>query len=280
MNVGEQQAELAEQVSFINEARRQVERLTPLVEQRAASVSVLDESKRELESAKARYSAIESRIGHRIIKAPFDGILGLKDISVGMLAQPGQLITTIDDDSQMKLDFSVPEVFLAILKKGVIIEATTEAYPDTIFNGTIASVNSRIDPVTRSIQARALIDNKEGLLKPGLLMQVELQKKPRQSLLVPEETVIPNGHENFVFVVKEFNGNLTAERRKITIGSRRLGEAEIVEGLIEGEKVITQGTLRLKDGADIEVIAMEQEGQSLTQLLKEAATKNKTEPKS
>lgn len=280
MDVSEEVAELAEQVSFMNEAQRQVERLTPLVKQKAASVAVLDENLRELEGAKARYSAIESRISNRVIKAPFDGILGLKDISVGMLAQPGQLITTIDDDSVMKLDFSVPEIFLSTLKKGVIIEASTEAYPEKIFNGMINSVDSRIDPVTRSIQARAIIENVDGLLKPGLLMQVELQKNPRQSLLVPEETVISDGHDNYVFVVNEENPNLKAERRKIKIGSRRLGEAEIIEGLTEGEKIITQGTLRLKDGAAIKILAIEKDGLSLTQLLETSKNKSDVEPKS
>lgn len=269
MDAAEELAELAEQQSFVKEARRQLERLAPLVKKRAASPAALDEQRRELETAQARVKAIQSRIDQRIIKAPFDGILGLRNISVGSLAQPGVMITTIDDDSEMKLDFSVPEVFLSTLKPGVGIKATTEAYQDTLFEGTILYVDSRIDPVTRSIQARALLDNTEGLLKPGLLMQVELQKDPRKALLIPEESLISDGPDSFVFVVREQEGKATAERRKVKLGTRHYGEAEILEGLSEGEQIITQGTLRVREGAPLQILAVQEKGDSLKELLKE-----------
>lgn len=269
MDAAEELAELAEQQSMLDEAQKQVDRLSPLVKSGAASASVLDENKRDLASATARVDAIQSRVDQRIIKAPFDGVLGLKNISVGALAQPGTVITTIDDDSVMKLDFSVPEVFLASLKQGVVINATTEAYPEKTFEGKIASVDSRIDPVTRSIKARAIIDNADGFLKPGLLMQVVLQKNPRQTLLIPEETLIANGPDNFVLVITTTDGKTIADKRKVELGQRQFGEVEILSGLNEGDKIITHGTLRVRPGSEVDITATESDNESLPALLQQ-----------
>ncbi|MDQ8201177.1 efflux RND transporter periplasmic adaptor subunit [Pelagicoccus enzymogenes] len=274
MDTAEELAELAEQESIMDEAMRQVARLKPLIEQGAASTSALTESERDVAGAKARIQAIRSRIDQRVIKAPFDGVLGLRNISVGALAQPGSIIATIDDDSVMKLDFSVPEVFLSTLKPGVAIEAESAAYPGRVFEGTIANVDSRIDPVTRSIQARALIDNQEGLLKPGLLMKIELQKNPRQALLVPEESIVTDGPEHFVFVVAGSGENLSVERRKVRIGTRSFGEAEILSGLSAGDQVVTHGTLRLRNGSPITIKAVEKNGESLDALIKGKTASN------
>ncbi len=269
MDAAEELAELDEQQSIFDEAQRQVDRLSPLVERGAASASILDENKRDLAGAKARIDAIQSRIDQRIIKAPYDGVLGLRNISVGALAQPGSMITTIDDDSVMKLDFSVPEIFLSTLTKGVEVNAKTEAYPDKIFEGVIDSVDSRIDPVTRSIQARAILDNAEGLLKPGLLMQVVLQKNPRQTLVIPEESLIASGADNFALIVTTMDENTSAEKRKVELGQRQFGEVEILSGLNEGDKIVTHGTLRVRPGAPLEIIAAESDNESLNDLLKQ-----------
>lgn len=267
MDAAEEFAELSEQESFLAESERQVERLEPLVKKGAASESDLDARRREALGATARIKAIQSRIDQRIIKAPYDGILGLRNISVSALAQPGTIITTIDDISVMKLDFSVPEVFLASLKVGVEIKAETEAYPNEAFTGKITSVDSRIDPVTRSIQARALIDNKEGKLKPGLLMLLELQKNPRKALVVPEESLITNGSNQFVLVIIKQDGRTIAERRKVTLGARQYGEVEVLDGLIKGERVVTHGTLRVMPGGEVEITATEKNGETLRELL-------------
>jgi membrane fusion protein (multidrug efflux system) len=269
MDAAEELAELAEEQSIMDEAQRQVDRLTPLVKRGAASASVLDEYNRDLAGAAARIEAIQSRIDQRTIKAPFDGVLGLRNISVGTLAQPGSMITTIDDDSVMKLDFSVPEIFLATLKKGIIINAKTEAYPDRIFKGTIESVDSRIDPITRSIQARAIIDNTDGVLKPGLLMQVVLNKNPRTGILIPEESVMVSGVDSYVFVVKES----TVEKRAIKLGQRQFGTVEILSGLELGEQIVTHGTLRIRDGDTVDVQATEKDNESLSDLLNTTQTK-------
>lgn len=275
MDASEERAELAEQESSRAEAQRQVNRLSPLVKKGAASASILDENRRDLQGAQARIRAIQSRINQRVVKAPFDGVLGLRNVSVGALAQPDSIITTIDDDSIMKLDFAVPEIFLSALKTGVIIEAETEAYPGKIFKGEISNVDSRIDPITRSIQARAIIPNDEKLLKPGLLMQVELQKDPRKVILIPEEAITSVAKDTFVFVVSEKDGKTTAEKRKIKLGARQFGEAEILEGLEEGEKIVTHGTLRVKPGAPLKITAIDKGNESLDDLINSKKTESK-----
>lgn len=263
MDAEEERAEMAEQQSFAKEAQRQVNRLRPLVNQRAASESLLDENAQELEAAKARIQAIKSRIDQRVIRAPFDGVLGLRNISVGALAQPGTRITTIDDDSVMKLDFSVPEIFLASMKTGLKIKATSEAYPDKTFEGEISNVESRIDPVTRSIRARALINNDDRLLKPGLLMQVTVLKNPREAIVIPEESIISDGFKNYVFVINEADGKQSAERRDVKLGGRTYGKAEILDGLKIGEKIVTHGVLRVRPGAAVSITDIEGENDSL-----------------
>lgn len=267
MDAAEEMAELQEQKSFLAEAERQVKRLEPLVKKGAASASALDERRREQLAAQSRIDAIQSRIDQRIIKAPYDGVLGLRNISVGALAQPGTLITTIDDLSVMKLDFAVPEVFLSTLKAGLKIKATSDAYPAKTFEGKITGIDSRIDPITRAIQARALLSNDEGLLKPGMLMNVELQKNPRQTIVIPEEALITEGSDNFVLKIVDQDSKTIVERVKVDVGARQFGDAEILSGLNAGEKVVTHGTLRARPGSEVNITAIEQGDQPLREML-------------
>lgn len=274
MDDAEELALLAEEESRVGEAERQVKRLEPLVARNAASRSDLDSQKLQLQTALARVNAIKSRLRQRKIIAPFDGVVGLRNISVGALTQPGVLITTIDFDSVMKLDFAVPELFISVLQQGAKIEAKTSAWPDKTFSGTIASIDSRIDPVTRSIKVRALLDNPDFLLRPGLLMRVELQKNPREAIIIPEEALIIRGNEQSVFVAMEKDGKTFAERKVVTIGSRRKGEVEIIDGLEVGQLIITHGTLRVRPGVEINIEAIQRSDESLAELLQQSGNSN------
>lgn len=251
MDVTEEKAELAEEQSLLREATRQVNRLKPLAERGAASKSTLDEWRRQMESSRARIQAIQSRINLREIRAPFDGVVGQRNISVGALAQPGTMITTIDDDNVMKLDFSVPSVFLAHLSEGLKITAKTRAFPGKIFEGVIKSIDSRVDPVTRSVTVRAIIDNPEKKLKPGLLMQVNLQKNPRKALVIQEEALLSQGSENFVFRIIPTDEGKSVEQVKVEIGARRKGEIEILEGLSENDEIVIHGVQKVRPGAPV-----------------------------
>jgi len=263
----EEHALIEEERSTLNEAKKQYNRLRPLVELGAASTSMLDQRRREYETAKARLRAIESKLRDRLIIAPFAGVVGLRNVSVGALIEPGNVITTLDDDRVMKLDFTVPSIYLASLETGLPIVATSPAFDGRRFEGKISSIDSRIDPVTRAIVVRAILPNPERLLKPGLLMQVTLLKNPRDILVIPEEALIPSGRVNHVLVVDRSADPAVVHRRQVAIGSRRPGEVEVVEGLEEGEFVVVDGTLRARPGQPVTVIAEDDGNEPLAQLL-------------
>jgi len=267
MTNAEEHALLQEARALTEEARQQYRRIEPLASQGTAAQSLLDERRREWDTARARLTAIESRLSDRLIKAPFDGVVGLRNISLGALVEPGDLITTLDDDSVMKLDLAVPSLYLPTLKPGLQVLATSRAYAGSEFRGVVRSIDSRIDPITRAVVVRVLLENPERRLKPGMLMQVTLRKNPRQTLVIPEAALMPVGRDQFVLVAKPAGDGYEAERRQISIGSRRPGEVEVLNGLTEGELVITHGTMRVRPGQQVELRATDDGSQSLQQML-------------
>ncbi|MGD2112785.1 MAG: efflux RND transporter periplasmic adaptor subunit [Gammaproteobacteria bacterium] len=261
----EEHAQLEEARATVNEARRQYQRIRSLEAEGTAAKATLDERQREWETARARLAAIESRLADRLIKAPFAGIVGLRDLSVGALVQPGDLITTLDDDSVMKLEFPVSATYLDVLRPGLEVTATSPAYPGRRFGGRIRAVDSRVDPATRSIRVRARLPNPDHLLKPGMLMHVVLLKDPRTALVIPEEALTPLGEQQFVYVVTPEN---TIEKREIRIGGRRPGLAEVIDGLAENERVVTHGHLKIRPGQAVTVTAVDDGSRSLSELLR------------
>jgi membrane fusion protein (multidrug efflux system) len=268
MTSDEEHALLEEARVTVDEARRQYQRIKSLRAQQSASESQLDEQRRVWEASRARLSAIESRLADRLVRAPFTGVVGLRNISIGALVEPGDLISTLDDDSIMKLDFSVPAVHLGILEPGIVVTALTRAWHGRVFEGTVKSIDSRVDPVTRTLVVRALLQNPDHALKPGMLMQVELQTAPRQSIVIPEECLVAQGQQQFVFVVDA--SDHTVERREVHIGTRRPGQVEIVDGLNAGELVITDGTLKVRHGGTVSIRAVDDGFTGLHQLLEKS----------
>lgn len=256
MSGEEERAQLREAKAAAEEARSQYERVRPLAAQGTAAKSQYDERRREWETAQARVAVVESRIADRAIRAPFSGIVGLRNLSVGALVRPGDAITTLDDDSVMKLEFSVPSTYLDTLRAGLPIVAKARALGSREFRGEVRSVDSRVDPVTRSITARAEIPNPDRVLRPGMLMTVVLLKNPRDALLVPETAILASGRQSFVFRVDPASGN-RVERREIQVGARRAGEAEVVAGLAAGDRVVAHGTQRVRDGQAVEILPAE-----------------------
>lgn len=237
----EEKAQLQEAEATLREAERSFKRIENLVKQGNASPAALDTEERRLDEARFRVDAVAARLADQKIVAPFDGVLGLRQVSEGSLITPNTPITTIDAIDLIKLDFSVPERFIATLKPGQNVEAKVSAYPDRLFKGVVSTIDSRIDPVTRSVVVRAEISNKDNLLRPGLLMKVEVINRSWQGVGVPEESVVPTGGKTYVFVVDGDN----AERREVKLGLRRPGYVEVLEGLTAGERVVTEGTMRM-----------------------------------
>jgi membrane fusion protein (multidrug efflux system) len=255
MTSAEEQALLQEALVDRDESARQLERVRSLARQGSASQAQLDEQRRAYKTAEARLTAIESRLGDRVITAPFAGVVGLRQISPGALVSPGELITTLDDDSVMKLDFTVPSVFLPHLEPGLAIEAMARAYPEQPFSGEVAAVDSRVDPVSRTVVVRALIENPTHLLRPGLLMTVTLLSNPRDALVVPEEAVLAEGDSTYVFRVvrgdAQTSVGTSVKKVAVQVGARQPGLVEILSGLDQGDQVVTHGHQKVRDGAAV-----------------------------
>lgn len=247
----EERALLDEARSTMEEARAQFERTESLTSRRLTPETVLDQKRRDFHTAKARLAATEARLSDRILRAPFAGRIGLRIVSVGALVAPGDVIARLEDDSVMKLDFSVPSTFISTLKPGLEILATARGYDGESFPGTVASIDNRVDEITRTIRVRAMLPNSDRRLVPGVLMNIELFKNPREAVAIKEEGLVPIGTDTYVFVVDQ--EKKVVERRRIQTGSRRPGLVEITAGLKPGELVITDGTIKLRPGASIEL---------------------------
>jgi membrane fusion protein, multidrug efflux system len=247
----EERARLQVELANMEEQRKQFERISGLARANATSGARFDEQQAAVKKAEANVAAARARLAEYTIRAPFGGRLGTRRISAGALVSPGTVITTLDDLSIVKLDFSVPETFLSTLREGLDIEATTSAYPDEIFNGVVTSIDTRVNPTTRSIEIRAEISNDDRRLRPGMLMVADLIKDRRESLMIAEECLVPFENQQYVFVVSNDN---TVERIAVTIGRRRPGSVEILEGLSLGDLVVTEGNTSLTSGNKVRLL--------------------------
>jgi len=237
----EEEAQLREAIATFKEAESQFARIADLVKRGNASTANLEAQERRVDESRSRLEASRARLADRRITAPFDGLLGLRQVSEGTFLSSNTAITTIDAIDLIKLDFRVPERFIATLSPEQTVEAKVDAYPGRLFKGTVKTVDSRVDPVTRNLIVRAEVPNPDKALRPGLLMRVEVISRSWEALAVAEQAVVPTGGKNYVFVVK--NGE--AERREVMLGLRRPGYVEVLEGLNAGERVVVEGTFRL-----------------------------------
>ena len=231
-----ERAMLEELQASLQDARREVGRLENLAKQNQVAQNELDKARTLVAVTGHRIEEVRARIADRTIRAPFSGVLGLRQVSEGALVTPGQRLTTLDDLSQLRLEFSVPAIQLGLLVPGQTVAAHTPAL-DRVFEGEITAVDSRVDPISRSITARARLDNSDGLLRPGLLMEVVLTGVPREALLVPEESLQSRASSHFLW---KLDGD-TARRIPVQIGGRSPGWVEITGGLEPGDKVVRDG---------------------------------------
>ena len=251
MDDAQARAALAEAQAALADSENQYKRSRELVASQALSVAQLDQIEAALKGAQARVAAAEARLADTVIRAAFDGRTGFRHVSVGSFVSPGTVITTLDDISRIKLDFTVPETYLYLLRRGLPITARTAGLPGRTFEGEVTNLDSRVDPVTRSITVRAELPNPDGALRAGMFMTVTLQGDLAPALIVPEEAIVPEQGRTYVFAVV---GDVV-ERREVRIGKRRPGEVEIVAGLSEGERVVVEGTQNLRDGSRVQEAA-------------------------
>ncbi|MBZ0221372.1 MAG: efflux RND transporter periplasmic adaptor subunit [Candidatus Methylomirabilis sp.] len=265
----EEEANLKAARALLEERTASYKRAQGLEKQQALSTATLKERQALLRQIEGEIEAIQSRINDRVIKAPFDGVLGLRNVSPGALVRPGDVITTLDDLSRIKVDFDVPSVFLRDIRPGLRVEGRVEAFGDKAFKGEVSMVGTQVDPVTRTVRVRAILPNPDGVLRPGLLMSIVLFKNPRQALLVPEKALVQRESKFFVFAAGSKDGKPVAVQKPVSIGSRVPGKVEITSGLKEGERVIVHGLMQVRNGQEITVRAVDEGGQSLDELLKQ-----------
>ena len=250
LNNFEEMARIEELKANIQEAKRQFSRIANLRQSNATSEQLLDEQKARVKALEAQLDVAQAQLDDLQIKAPFSGLLGNREISVGSLVQPGSTITTLDDISVIKVDFNIAENHLGSVAKGQKVSATSVAYPGTNFEGQISNIDTRLDPVSRSISARATIANPDGKLRPGMLLTVVVEKRVLNALVLPEKSLVPVQDKQFVYVVK----NDIAHQVEVITGERRPGLVQIIEGLESGDEVITEGTLRVRDQSPVNVL--------------------------
>ncbi|PHQ88438.1 MAG: efflux transporter periplasmic adaptor subunit [Idiomarina sp.] len=240
-----------QQLKFsLDEAKRQLERITELRRGNAASQQQLNEQQVRVNGLQADLEVAEATLKEMKIYAPFSGRVGIREISAGSLVSPGDVFTTLDDIKPIKVDFSVPERYFASIAVDQEVIARSRAYPGEQFIGRISSIDSRVDPVTRSVKVRAKINNDDERLRPGMLLQITLLRSIDEALLLPEKALIPIQNRQYVYVLTPDN----RERQKeVTIGRRKPGIVEITGGLKPGEEVIIEGIVRLRDGVPVSV---------------------------
>lgn len=247
----EMQAALEEKKADRDNAARLYERARKLYESRNVPRARVDDLYGELQSAEARVKAEEARIKEYYIRAPFSGRLGLRRVSVGALINPGVEITTLDDTSHIKADFRVPETTLSHIARGQAVTAASAAYADRDFVGKVTTVDTRVDPVTRSVEVRTIFDNPKELIRPGMFLAAEFVAVVRKdSVLIPEQSVIVSGDKQYVFVVNDGR----AKRRDIVTGEHVKGDIEIVSGLLPEEIIVIGGIQKVRDGAPVKAV--------------------------
>ena len=189
------------------------------------------------------------RTKNEVIIAPFKGVLGKREIAQGVLGTES-FILTLDDTSSIILNIKVPEIYLKILKPGLVAEVRSDAF-DKIFYGKIASVSSRVDPSTRSVLASITVDNKNLELVPGMLLDIQIIYNETQEIGVPENSLLIQGDTAFAYKVLEDN---TIEKIEVKIGKRNYGKVSILDGLSVGDKIVKEGISKVRDKIKIKII--------------------------
>ncbi|MBX3485748.1 efflux RND transporter periplasmic adaptor subunit [Phenylobacterium sp.] len=255
----EQDAGTAQAEARLVQARRAYDRYKTLGEKGFASKAAIDQYEAAWRSALADVNAAKARQNDRIIRAPFAGVVGLSDVAPGALVNPGAPIVTLDDISVVRVDFPVPERYLAQLRQGQPLLATAEAFPGETIQGRIAQLDTRVDQRTRAITARAEFPNVGGRLKPGMLMRVGISRGQRTSPSAPESAISVQADNAFVYVIhsRPAQGDRPAgamvEQRPVVTGLRQQGFVEIVDGVKPGERLVADGLNKVQPGQPVRV---------------------------
>lgn len=244
----QQQAALASAEAALGEAEQLFLRQQQLVEQQLIARAALDAQRATRDAARAQVAQVRANLSDRVIRAPFAGVLGIRQVSPGALVTPGTPIATLDDVSRVFVDFPVPETELADVGPGQALVGRVATYGERSFDGTVATVSSRLDSASRAATVRGDFPNADGALKPGMLVEVSLSRGTRQALVVPEIAVQQIGSETFVWRVKSDD---TVEKANVEVGGRVPGKVMLKAGVEAGQRIVTAGMGKLQAGATV-----------------------------
>lgn len=246
-----ERADLDQAEASLREAAAALERAVTLQKQNAVSQAALDEAESRKATAEADLDRGKRRLADRTVRAPFDGVVGMRQVDAGARIDDSTVITTLDDLSEIRIEFAVSETLFSNIAVGQAVVATAAAYPDRRFEGKVSSIDSRVDPAGRSFKVRATLPNDDLALPAGMYMHVTLALDSRVAVVVPETAIVPVGGKSFVYVVSDG----VAERREVSLGQRQTGSVEIAEGVEAGDIVVVSGTQSLRPGAPVTVVA-------------------------
>ena len=244
-------ADLEEAEARLIERERAVQRLRSLLATNAVAEATVDDAVARLAEARAQADRARRNLEERTIRAPFGGVVGLAEIDRGARVEAGMIITRLDDLSEVEVEFALPETLFAQVMPGLAVRATGAAFPGKVFEGQVESLDSRIDPVSRSFRTRAVIPNPDNLLPGGMFLSLEITLDEAEAIVVPEEALVFQAAETYVFVVEDG----VARRVSVVTGQRRDGMVAIIEGVAAGSTVITRGLHRVRDGGAVQLLS-------------------------
>ncbi len=245
-------AEIADAEARLVFAKQNNDRARALVRTGAVTGRTRDEAVSNLEIAQAAVELAKTRLDKHTLRAPFDGVAGVRNVSVGAYVAVGTPIVNIEKLDTLKVDFKVPEIYLTDIKVGQVVDVTVDAVPGQTFAGEIYAINPLVDVNGRALHVRAQLANSRQLLRPGLFARITIKGlAEREVTLVPESAVVPRGGDAFVFRVD--NGQ--AIETRVKLGARKNAEVEVIEGLPPTAVVVTAGQQKLKNGSSVEVVS-------------------------
>jgi membrane fusion protein (multidrug efflux system) len=249
LNADSYHAEVAQAQARVSLSLNEYKRAEKLLTRRVGSENNRDSTLAQLRVDEAQLEVARTLLRKMTIKAPFDGVIGFRNVGPGDYVSAGQDLVQLSDIDQMKVEFSLPETALDQIKNGQSVSLLVAAYPDTAFSGEIYAISPTIDPRSHSIKVKARIDNETGQLRPGLFATIHVSLgADDNALLVPEEAIIPN---NDTFLVMRMDENNTVATVPVTLGVRQSGQVQILTGLQAGDVIVTAGHMKLRPGMPI-----------------------------
>ncbi len=245
---GQETASLASAQARARQADQQLARISELHRRGFATNANLEAQTASAASARAAANEARATIGDRVVRAPFSGQVSLRRISVGAVVSAGDEIAAVSDLSSIKLDFTIPETMLANVRVGQDISAKAAAFPDYVASGKIIAIDPVVNPQTRTATLRAILPNRNGQLKPGMLLSVTITSKTRTAPAVPELSLVREGDVSFVYTL---DADQKAKRIEVKTGTRDGNLVEIIDGLKVGDQIVTEGVVKLSDGAKV-----------------------------